>query len=189
VRQLGELADVAGHRFAALRVERLDAVLLDLALVVEAQLGLDGELDGQAVAVPAAAPVDAVALHRLEAREDVLERAGLDVVRAGRAVGGGRALVEVPVRAVCGGLPRLGEDVAFVPQRQHAPVERGQVELRRHGGIRVLLLVRCGHVVPRPSSMKGRAPWTIVARGPAVPPLLGCLRARRPRFVGVHRRF
>ena len=42
---------------------------------------------------------DVVSGHRLEARVDVLERARLDVVHAGLAVRGGRALVEDPERA------------------------------------------------------------------------------------------
>ncbi len=63
-------------------------------LAGEAELLLDRELDGQPVAVPAGLAGDVEALHRLEPREHVLEDARLDVVRAGHAVGGGRALVE-----------------------------------------------------------------------------------------------
>jgi hypothetical protein len=65
-------------------------------LAGEAELLLDRELDRQAVAVPAGLALDVVALHRLVAREDVLEHARLDVVGAGHAVGGRRALVEGP---------------------------------------------------------------------------------------------
>ena len=49
--------------------------VLDLLLVVDAELLLDGDLDRQAVAVPAALALDEVPAHRLEAREDVLEDA------------------------------------------------------------------------------------------------------------------
>ena len=69
---------------------------LDVGLAGEAELLLDRELDREAVAVPAALAVDLVALHGPEPREDVLERARLDVVGAGAAVGGRRTLVEGP---------------------------------------------------------------------------------------------
>ena len=52
--QLVPLVDVAQDRLAALRVELRDPVTLDVVLVGEAELLLDLELDGQAVAVPAA---------------------------------------------------------------------------------------------------------------------------------------
>jgi hypothetical protein len=61
---LEELED----RLAALGVELGDAVALDVVLGVEAELLLDRDLDGQAVAVPAALALDVVAAHRLEAR-------------------------------------------------------------------------------------------------------------------------
>ena len=48
-----ELVDVAEDRLAALGVELGDAVVLDVLLAGEAELLLDGELDGQAVTVPA----------------------------------------------------------------------------------------------------------------------------------------
>ena len=69
-----ERVDVAQHRLAAARVELRDAVGLDVALAGEAELLLDGDLDRQAVAVPAGLAGDVVALHRPVAREDVLER-------------------------------------------------------------------------------------------------------------------
>ena len=99
--------DVALHRLAAAGVELRDPEGLDVGLAGEAELLLHGELDGQAVAVPAALAVDLVALHRAEPREDVLERARLDVVGAGTAVGGRRALVEGPGPGESG-RPRCG---------------------------------------------------------------------------------
>ncbi len=68
-------------------VELGDAVGLDLLLAVDAEAALDLELDGQAVRVPAGLARHAVAAHRLVAREEVLEDARDDVVRAGPAVG------------------------------------------------------------------------------------------------------
>ena len=74
--------EVLEDRLAALGVELGDAVALDVVLGLEAELLLDGDLDRQAVAVPAALALDVAAAHRLVAREDVLERAGEDVVGA-----------------------------------------------------------------------------------------------------------
>ncbi|CAM5252016.1 hypothetical protein SXANM310S_03927 [Streptomyces xanthochromogenes] len=97
-REVGEGVGVPGHGLAALGVELGDAVRLDVLLGLEAQLLLDRELDRQTMAVPAGLAGHVVALHRAEAGEDVLEDAGLDVVGAGDPRGGGRALVEDPLR-------------------------------------------------------------------------------------------
>lgn len=146
-RQLGEGVGVPGHRGAALRVELRDAVILDVLLAGEAQLLLHRQLDRQAVAVPAGLAGHMVALHRLEAREDVLEDPGLDVVGAGHTVGGGRALVEDPVGQAARLLDRAGERLALVPQRQHLVFEGGQVDLRGHLAI-LRLAVRAHRGLP-----------------------------------------
>src|SRR4029079_4789517 len=120
------LVDVAQHRLAALGVELGDAVPLDVVLVVEAELLLDLELHRQAVAVPAGLARDVVAAHRAVAREDVLEDAGEDVVRARPAVRGRRALVEDARRRALAAADRLVEYVALAPALEHALLERGE---------------------------------------------------------------
>ena len=92
--------DVAQHRVAAVLVELGHPVGLDLVLGVEAELLFDLELDGQAVAVPAALAGYGVAPHGLEPRVEVLEHPGPHVVEARAAVGGGWTLVEDPRLAV-----------------------------------------------------------------------------------------
>ncbi len=133
VGQFGEVGDVPLDGLAAAGVELRDAVPLDVGLAGEAQLLLDGDLDGQAVAVPACPAGHVPALHGLEPREDVLERARLDVVGAGPPVGGGRALVEDPQRAVRGGLHRPGEDLLGLPPLEDLLLQGGEVDLRGHG--------------------------------------------------------
>ena len=125
-----ELTDVAEHRLTAAGVELRHPEVLDVALAREPELLLHGELDGQAVAVPAGLAGDVVALHRPVAREDVLEDPGLDVVGAGHAVGCRRAFVEDPERAAPGGLDAAREDVALAPQREDLAVDRREVDLR-----------------------------------------------------------
>ncbi len=117
------LLEELGDRLAAAAVELLDAVLLDLHLVGEAELLLDRDLDRQAVAVPAPLALDAVAAHRLVARVDVLEHAGEDVVGAGRAVGGRRPFVEHPLLGALAAAQRLGEHVALAPALEHLELE------------------------------------------------------------------
>ena len=153
----------------ALRVELRDAVALDVGLAGEAELLLDGELDGQAVAVPAGATRHVVPAHRLEAREEVLERPRLDVVGAGLAVGRRRALVEDPRLTARGALEAATEHVALGPAGQHLALDGGQVHARGQGGERglasraggrrrahvsIFLVVR----LPNSPRLPGRAP-------------------------------
>ena len=131
--------EVLEDRLAALGVELGDAVALDVGLGLEAQLLLDGDLDRQAVAVPAALALDVAAAHGLVAREDVLERAGDDVVGAGPPVRGRRALVEHVRLAALPAAHRLAEDVALAPALEDLLLELGEVGLggerteRSHG--------------------------------------------------------
>ena len=132
--------DVAVHRLAAAPVELGDAVRLDLVLGGEPELLLDLELDGQAVAVPAALAGHLAAAHGLEAGVEVLEHPGPDVVQAGPAVGGGRALVEDPGLAVPARSDRAAATMSSSRQRSSTRCSRAtQVEIRgdgaeRHGG-------------------------------------------------------
>ena len=133
------VGDVAVHRLTAAPVELGDAERLDLVLGGEPELLLDLELDGQAVAVPAALAGHLAAAHGLEAGVDVLEHPGPDVVQAGPAVGGGRALVEDPGLVPGAQRPGGGDDVVVTPAVEHPLFEGGQVEIRgdgaeRHGG-------------------------------------------------------
>ena len=121
--------EVLEHRLAALGVELGDAVALDVVLGLEAELLLDGDLDRQTVAVPAALALDVAPAHRLVAREDVLERAGEDVVGAGPPVGGRRALVEHVRLGALAAAHRLAEDVALAPALEHLLLELGEVGL------------------------------------------------------------
>jgi hypothetical protein len=66
------------------------------------------------------------AAHRPVAREDVLEDAGQDVVGAGQAVRGGRALVEAEARRALAAADRFVEDVALAPSREDDLFEVGQ---------------------------------------------------------------
>lgn len=166
-RQLGERVGVPGHRLTALGVELGDAERLDVLLAVEAQLLLDRELDRQAVAVPAGLAADVIALHGAEAREDVLEDAGLDVVGARHPVGGGRALVEDPLGAALGLVEALGEDLALAPEVEHGVFERGQVDL---GGY-LAVLRRC-HVRLPPADVFHFRRRDESVSAPAVPPSL-----------------
>jgi hypothetical protein len=126
---LGEavpLLQVLEHRLAAARVEALDPEPLDLGLRGDSQLLFDRDLDRQAVAVPAALALDAVAAHRLVARVDVLEDPREHMVGARAAVRRWRALVEDPRLRVRAHSQRLREDIALAPAPQHLLLERRQ---------------------------------------------------------------
>ena len=116
------------HRLAAAGVELGDPVPLDVRLAAEAELLLHRDLDRQAVAVPAGLAGHVVALHGPVAREDVLEHPGLDVVHAGRAVRGRRALVEHPGRVAGALLQAALEDLvgAASARAPRAPASAGR---------------------------------------------------------------
>ena len=183
-----ELVDVPQHRLPAPGVELGDAVRLDVLLAGEAELLLDGELDRQAVAVPAGLARDVVALHRLEAREDVLEDPRLDVVGARHAVGGRRALVEDPRRAVprsARGTARRRRSVAPAARAPRARARAGR-PARAPGGTSDPPSRRPARRSPAVRFDGGTRRRS--ARRPAVPPSLArsgsgplCSRARRGR--------
>ncbi len=114
------------HGLAALLVELRDPVLLDLLLALDPELVLHGDLDRQAVAVPAALALGVEAAHRLVAREDVLEDARQHVVRTGAAVGGRRPLVEDIRRRALAAAHRLPVDVALAPALEDLLLEGGK---------------------------------------------------------------
>ena len=75
-------------------VELLHAEPLDVLLAGELELLLDLDLDRQAVGIPPGDAGHRLALHRVEPADQILDRAGEDVMDAGPAVRGGRALEE-----------------------------------------------------------------------------------------------
>ena len=175
------------HRLAAAGVELRDAVRLDVLLAGQAELLLDGDLDGQAVAVPAGLAGDVVALHGLEAGEEVLEDAGLDVVHAGHAVGGRRALVEDPGAAAARSAPATARRPCR-PASGAAPRARGRADRPAREGSGTSRRDLWTSADSRASVRLPASRTTVDAEGrgapgPAVPPSL----ARPPgaaRFLG-----
>ena len=132
VSQLFPILDVGEDRFAAQFVEAVNAILLDLAFIGEAELLLDLDLDRQPVRVPAAAPRDVVAAHDLVAREHILESARQHVVDAGLAIGSRRPLEEDVLRSALSLCNGLLEDVLRLPEFQDSLLHRGYIEFGRN---------------------------------------------------------
>src|SRR5690606_27382259 len=124
--------DVAEHVLPAQFVELGDAVLLDLLLVGETKPLLDGDLDRQAVRVPAAFTRYSVTLHGFEAREEVLERPAYDVVHARFTVGRRGTLVEDPLALRRRSVDRTPEDVFCLPELDDLALELWHVEFLSH---------------------------------------------------------
>ena len=120
-------AGVLEHRVATGVVERLDAHLLDLRLVGDAELALDFQFGGQAVGVPAEAPLDLVAAHGAVARHDVLDIAGEQVAVVRQAVGERRPVIEHVFRRVVAALNAGAEGVIGRPVVQDLDFEGGKV--------------------------------------------------------------
>ena len=129
------LFDIGEHRLAAALVELRDAVLLDLVLRRDAELALDLELHRQSMTVPTRLARDLEPAHRLVAGEDVLEGAGQHVVRAGRAVGHRRPLVEHVQRSALAAAQRFVEHVVLAPARRDLFLQRGEALIGVHGAV------------------------------------------------------
>ena len=115
-------------RLAAGAVVLLDRDFLADILLRDAELLLDAQLHGKSVGVPAGLAVHEVPLLRLVAAEDVLDRAGHDVVDTRHAVGRGGTLVEYEGRMAFTRRDAFVECVAGVPLVQHLGGEACQVE-------------------------------------------------------------
>ncbi len=126
------LAGVLEHRRAAGVVELLDAHLLDLGLVGDAELALHLELCGQAVGVPAEAAFDLVAAHGAVPRHDVLDVSGEQVPVVRKPVGERRPVVEDVLRRVVATFDACAEGVAVRPVLEHVGFQRR--ESGRSGG-------------------------------------------------------
>ena len=134
LREAVPVLDVAEDGLAAAFLELGDPVFLDLLLRGDAQLALDLQLDGQPVAVPTRFPGDLMPGHRPEARIDVLEDPGQDVMGSRPAIGGRRALVEAPERRGLAVGERAVEDVALTPALEDLLLERWEGCLGRLAG-------------------------------------------------------
>ena len=113
--------------------EAIDPELLDLALVVEAELALDLDLDPEALAVEAVLVALLLAEHGVVALEEVLVGPSPGVVDAHRVVRGDRPVDEAEAtlgRLVAREVARHG--VALAPARDHLALQRRHVQLARH---------------------------------------------------------
>jgi hypothetical protein len=84
-------------------------------LAREAELLFDLDLDGKAVAVPAAFARDMLPAHGVEPGIDVLEQPRPHMVDAGAAVGCGGSFVEDPLRCAVPAAEGLPENVVVTP--------------------------------------------------------------------------
>ena len=114
------LGDVALDNGTAGGVVAGDAQLGDGLLGGHAEGLVDLLLDGQAVAVPAEAPLHVAALHRPVAGHDVLEHRSDEIAVVGQAGGEGRAVVEGVGLADGRLFQRTPEHVVFFPMREDA---------------------------------------------------------------------
>ena len=121
---------VLPHALFALLNKRLDAVLLDVLLAVHAELFLHLELDGQTVSVPAGFARGVIALHRLEARNNILHDARENMTDMRLAVCGGRSVIERKLFAVLGLFQRFLENAIFFPEFQHFLFSFHEVHIR-----------------------------------------------------------
>src|SRR5204862_3855391 len=97
-RLLGLPSGVRQDALLAQRHELGDAVRLDVALALEAEIALDVDLDPQALAVEPVLPALVVAEHGVEALKQVLVGTAPGVVHAHRVVGRDGSVEAAPMR-------------------------------------------------------------------------------------------
>ena len=96
--------------------ERLQAVLLDLLLAVQAQHLLHFQLHRKSVGVPAGFSRNHIALHGAVARNHVLDDTGQHMADVGLSVGRGRAVVEGVGLALFSAVNTLLKNVIVGPE-------------------------------------------------------------------------
>ena len=112
----------------------MTASTIDGAIVQDENTGavlftpLTAQLDGQAVGVPSRLAVHQIALLRLVAADDVLDRARHDVMDARQSVGRGRPLVKDECRMPLARRNALVEGVFRIPLCQHVGRQLRQIE-------------------------------------------------------------
>ena len=121
---------VLEHGLAALGVEAVDAVLLDLFLVPDPELSLDLDLHRQSVRVPSGLAVYLVSAHRLVPAHEVLDRSRHYMMDAGLAVRGWRSLIKREVGSI-GAVHALFEDAVGLPDLERVFFESGKARFVR----------------------------------------------------------
>ena len=102
-------------------------------LLGDAELLLDLHLDREPVGVPPGPAGHVRPVHGAESAEEVLVDPGPDVVQAGHAVGGRRALVEDPWRRALALLNGAFEDAVRRPAGQLGLLEGNEVDVGGDG--------------------------------------------------------
>ena len=128
LRDVVPLVFVLHHRLAAGGVVLLYRDRLADVLLGDAEALLYAQLDGQPVGVPPALASYTLALHRLEATEQILDRTRQHVVDTRFAIGRGRPLVEYERIAFRTLRDTALEDVVRLPVSEYFAVDSGQIE-------------------------------------------------------------
>ena len=121
-------AGVLHDGFAAGAVVGLYRNRLSDVLLGDSELLLHAQLHGESVGVPSGLAVHEISLLGLVSAEDILDRAGHDVVDARHAVGRRGALVEYEGGMALAGRDTLVERVVRIPLAEHVGGDAGQVE-------------------------------------------------------------
>ena len=130
-----DIGELLPHRlvcpdgFAALLDERLDAVVLDLLLAVDADRLLDLELDGQPMRVPARLAKHLAPLHRLIARQHILDHTRQDMPDVRAAVRRRRTIVERERLAALTLIHRLLCNMILTPKIRNGFLTRGKIQI------------------------------------------------------------
>ena len=134
-RLLGDHLRVLVDPFAARPREVLDAERLDVGLALEAERPLDLDLDPESLAVEAVLVAAALALHRMEADDGVLQRPPPRVVHAHGVVRGDRPIEEPELGRAGPERAQAGERARVLPVLEHPRLDLEGVVVRVDRGL------------------------------------------------------
>ncbi|CAB4932200.1 unannotated protein [freshwater metagenome] len=120
------LVGVLQHRLLAVGVELRQAHLVDLGLVLDAELLLRFQFGGKAVAVPPETTLDLLAAHGLEPGHEILDVPGEQMAVVRQAVGERRSVVENEFLGIGAVVDAGAERAVLGPFVQHDALEIGK---------------------------------------------------------------
>ena len=123
--------------------ERLDTILLNLLLAVQAELLLHLDLDRQSVGIPARLTRYLISLHGPVSRNHILDNTGQDMADMRLAIGRRRSVIECVFRSLLTAFHALLENVVVQPEFLDLVLALYEILVRIHFVVHRLHPLKC----------------------------------------------